>query len=1055
MRLSRLGVLPTRATVLSAAIFLVALFVRLAPTGLYVTPDEPIWVHRSIQFLRAVETGDWAQVPQTGHPGVTTMALGAAGVKITQLLQPAAAETHLDWIDRMAWLAPENAAAFHHLAFFLSAGRAVVATVTSLGLVLAYHIGRRRLGDRPARWLVLLLALDPFFAGHAGLLHTDALQATFVLLAVLLTLPAAAAHATETGASASPHRARSALHWGGVALCLALAGITKTLGLLAAPGLALAMLIWGEGAWAQRMLRVGCVAVLSAALLFALTPTFFADPGVALAALLEAVTYHESIGLRDVFFAGQTRVDPGPAFYPAVLAYRLTPPVLVGLLAVALRPRGAARLSWRAMATAALPALGYGLALTAATKKFDRYILSAIPPLTIIAAIALADLRRSRRRVLLATLLLPWAAVMIVPLHYATPLLGGPPSAARMVPLGWGEASGLAAGRLDSFLPDPDRASVLTENVSGTAPRFAGRTHAYAEALVGCTDAIIGEAGDTLPGYTAVETVKVGLRRLATLYVVSAERASALAPSLPLVAPGPLPGMPEDAVAPVTTMDGLMAWLEGRFGGGTEFLWLEAPDCHPLTDAQLAALRAEADAGGALDCSPEAPVAGFETSRCRLGSDVAEAPPNLARFAGVLDLIGATWDDEVDRSDPLALGLRWYPQVQLGEVDIYLALQTGEGVHRITWAEGGQRLVNDWTWPAPEWPVGNIADATAYLWIPPHVPPGRYELVMMVSGAGGWLPLTTGDGAFGGIALTLGPVEVPGLSSPTPPLSLSPSPDPGWPGMRVLGIEPPDAELLAGRSTRVALGLQRDAGTPPQALVWSLVCEGKVRQHDVVGWGPSDPASWMPGATYKMVHALRADPELPEGTCQVVVRPASAGTVNGDAESEDSLSLTVGDVAIAQRSRSFHLPETPATALGVDVGTPAGQEHFGRLVGSTVAPAESEPGGWLDVTLYWQALAPSTLDYTVFVHLVGSEGQIWAQSDEKPAGGMAPTVTWAAGEVIADGHRLRLPSDLEPGTYTLYAGLYHAESGARAGLRSAGMQLEDDRVPIGDVTLSP
>ena len=44
--------------------------------------------------------------------------------------------------------------------------------------------------------------------------------------------------------------------WAGAALCLALAGLTKTLGLLVAPGLALAALLWTPGAWWRRVGRV-------------------------------------------------------------------------------------------------------------------------------------------------------------------------------------------------------------------------------------------------------------------------------------------------------------------------------------------------------------------------------------------------------------------------------------------------------------------------------------------------------------------------------------------------------------------------------------------------------------------------------------------------------------------------------------------------------------------------------------------------------------------------------------------------------------------------------
>lgn len=1053
---------------LSAAIFIVALFVRLAPSGLYVTPDEPIWVHRSIQFLDALEARDWARIPQTGHPGITTMALGAAGVKIMQLLQPTTAAVHLDWIVRMAWLAPENADAFDHLSFFLPAGRALMAGVASLGLVLAYGLGRRGLGERAARWLALLLALDPFFAGHAGLLHTDALQATFVLLAVVLALPSAvkpsAKTATRVAATPSergkPSRAawtRAMARWDGVALCLALAGLTKTLGLLVAPGLALAMLVWGSGSWLRRVLRVGLVAALSLGFLLALTPTFFATPQAALAVLFQAVSYHEGIGLRDVFFAGEMRVDPGPLFYPVVLVFRLTPPVLLGLFAVVPRRKSAHPVPWRTVATAGLPALGYVLALTLATKKFDRYVLSAVPLLALIATLSLAQLRRCWRRALVALLLLPWAAVAVVPLHYATPLLGGPWIAQDVVPLGWGEASGLAAGRLNGLLPEPQAASLLTGNVPGTAGRFAGTTRAYDDRLVGCTEAIISGIGQSYPGYVAREDIEVGGRQLATLFVSEAalQAGASDQAQMSLVVPGPLPGMQGQAAAPVTTTAGLELWLNNRVGTSVPFLWLQAPDCYPATDAQLAALLDEAQAAGDIVCRPTEPVGGFTASQCVLRTALATSPTIAARFAGALDLVAVTWNKTVDRAEPLAVRLRLQPLVQLGEVDVYLVLQTGEGVHRIVWAEGGQRLVNDWTWPAPQWPVGEIADATAYIWVPHHMPPGTYDLVMMLSGTQGWLSLVEGDGAFGGIMLRLGDVEVPGRASAAASLEVTPSPDPAWPGLRVVGIEPPEPQITAGRSLHASIGVERVAGTPPAALSWMLVCDGEVRQEGAAPWEPGDPVSWSLGERYKIAYALRVDTSLPEGLCRVVMRLPPGDPASGADGPGDDGNLVLGDVVIAQRSRQFALPRDPARVLNVDVAAFESAGNFAQLVGGDVEDATVRPGQAVDVTLYWRALAPAMVDYTAFVHLAGSDGRIWAQSDQMPAGGEAPTVTWSPGEVIVDRHRVHLPPDIEPGRYTLSAGLYNAEHGDRATLTIGGVRLDGDSVAVGELTVAP
>lgn len=113
-------------------LFLVALLPRLLALGRYITPDELNWVHRSVLFHQALRQGNWADTLTTGHPGVTTTWLGALGLQIQLWLRPSTTATY-DWITHLAWLAPENTAAFPQLATFLTAGRTAVAVINSLG----------------------------------------------------------------------------------------------------------------------------------------------------------------------------------------------------------------------------------------------------------------------------------------------------------------------------------------------------------------------------------------------------------------------------------------------------------------------------------------------------------------------------------------------------------------------------------------------------------------------------------------------------------------------------------------------------------------------------------------------------------------------------------------------------------------------------------------------------------------------------------------------------------------------------------------------------------
>jgi hypothetical protein len=112
-------------------------------------------------------------------------------------------------------------------------------------------------------------------------------------------------------------------------------------------------------------------------------------------------------------------------------------------------------------------------------------------------------------------------------------------------------------------------------------------------------------------------------------------------------------------------------------------------------------------------------------------------------------------------------------------------------------------------------------------------------------------------------------------------------------------------------------------------------------------------------------------------------------------------------------------------------------------------PTEITPT--LTLTLTWQAVAlpqqaPVAEDYTVFLHLLDSEGEKVAQRDSQPCDGECPTSGWQPGQIVADRHSLSLPPGAALGPYRLALGLYLLESGDRAAVLG-----RDDRTVYFDV----
>jgi hypothetical protein len=121
-------------------------------------------------------------------------------------------------------------------------------------------------------------------------------------------------------------------------------------------------------------------------------------------------------------------------------------------------------------------------------------------------------------------------------------------------------------------------------------------------------------------------------------------------------------------------------------------------------------------------------------------------------------------------------------------------------------------------------------------------------------------------------------------------------------------------------------------------------------------------------------------------------------------------------------------------------------ELMGYDVAERVAPGET-----LRVALYWHARGPVPVDYKVFVHLLGSEGEQIpiAQDDSLPVGWTYPTTRWRPGETIRDEHLLAIPSSAPRGDYWLVVGLYDSDTGERPPVRdSTGGDVAERRVTL-------
>jgi len=259
-------------------------------------------------------------------------------------------------------------------------------------------------------------------------------------------------------------------------------------------------------------------------------------------------------------------------------------------------------------------------------------------------------------------------------------------------------------------------------------------------------------------------------------------------------------------------------------------------------------------------------------------------------------------------------------------------------------------------------------------------------------------------------------------------------------------IAPPSSPFTGALSSAPArlggLILEAASVTPPQALPgeevqvaaeWRVVgpfhephlaIEGLTEDFPLL---PQSGATemWEVGDRYRTVTMVTISPHSLGGSTHLL------------AVSEEG-EIPMGTVQVSI-TRTFTLPDgvQPASyRLGDSIS----------LAGTRLAPST---GKMIKVVLYWRAEALVEQSYTVFVHLVGPDGRIYAQADSLPWGGRHPTTHWLPGEVVADSYQLEWPADAPPGEYRLLAGLYDLSTLTRLPVTdSGGGPAPDDAIPI-------
>jgi hypothetical protein len=1031
---------------LCLAMFLLALLPRLGALERYITPDELRWVDRSIRFSEALSRGDFASTMQSGHPGVITMWLGSLGIRLQHELP--ATLPNFD---------PQNADVARFLAQYLDAARLPVIFVVAINLVVLFALLDRLIDRRAAFLAAGLIALDPFAVALGGILHVDALMMTFVLnsLAALCV-------------ALSSQRPTRWLIFSGVLAGLAMLSKSPA----AILGVAAFLIVVVDGARQRRsiwqVVRRLLIWGLSAAAIFIVVyPAMWITPVKTVLRMRTTAENFSETAHSVNFFNGSNDRDPGPLFYPVVLAFRSTPILWLGLIAGAIlivRAKSAHDKRLRSIAWAywvfALVFIGV---ITLGAKKLDRYVLPALEALYIVSALGLAfalesirlpesgRLRKSwgivQNGVVMLLLLISasqFLPVWPLTLRAYNPLLGGYAGAQQVLPVGGGESAEVGRALND---PSIVGRTIAVSDMVGTAPFFKGTLWPLTEAGLTRAEYFVVTSSDLqltpieMKKWTAeaqpVVTVTVQGQPYAWLYHnqwlnADEQRLQEQRRSTDALLTDYLPGLPgfqNESTKLIEAAPSEAAAIEllQQIAQSHDRVW--------VTHYAAAPRRTLNPIFRLLDT--------YAIQLDEWSSPLSEGalyalPDNLSFKAQPAPLNGdVNFGESIRLNRVESIVPRVQPGQSIGVVSEWFATgPTAQAIVALIDRDGHQWSTGDA--PVPLLNEDNTARTRRInVPVPLTAPPGDYHLTLSVVdvASGGSINTRQNDGAIGGIVWPLGSITIEPSRNPIDPATRKPpitlNADLG--GLTAIGSEAPPDPIISGDPWLLAMEWTSTADRLPALDVqWEWTQSDRVVYSTTLPLNSYATDRWRKGDVLQSKYDFRVPITVPDGA--YVLQFKAIDRASGQPLHDRATRLTT--VNVASRPRDFTVP-TATNPLDVTF------DGLFKLVGADV----NRSGTQLTVTLLWQGQALTTTNYTAFVQLLNADGTVAQQIDRWQIAFDLPTSTWLPGQVIADQYVFEVSSGTDsPGVPRLGVGLYDASSGERLPAFEAGHRLPQDRL---------
>jgi uncharacterized membrane protein len=261
--------------------------------------------------------------------------------------------------------------------------------------------------------------------------------------------------------------------------------------------------------------------------------------------------------------------------------------------------------------------------------------------------------------------------------------------------------------------------------------------------------------------------------------------------------------------------------------------------------------------------------------------------------------------------------------------------------------------------------------------------------------------------------------------------------------IQLLGYDLPSATIAAGQTGHITFYWKALAPLQADYIVSLRLVDRQFYwwRHDSRPAAYNYPTMyWRPGQVVSGQLSFSVPPDTPPGNYQLEVG------VYGQGVGSDLDVLQAGTVPIgtAQRLASIQVvsPDPPVDPAKLDIPNPT-SVTFGaglRLLGSSLQQTPITPGGTMNVTVWWQSMAPALPAYQIQLILTSGDYQRVVDAGAPDAGRYA-TTAWTPGEVVQDRHQFLVPADTPPGKAEISLRVLPAGAAVPLGVRGTDVAL--------------